>query len=60
MKRMKHPQHGWHHAYDPHEEARMRVNGWVDDVPEVAPIIVEPEPAEAPQVKRKPGRPKKQ
>ncbi len=34
MKRMKHPQHGWHHALDANEEARMRENGWEDDEPE--------------------------
>lgn len=33
MKRMMHPQHGWHHAYSPQEEEVMRKNGWVDDVP---------------------------
>lgn len=31
MKRMMHPQHGYHHAADPHDEARMRAAGWVDD-----------------------------
>jgi hypothetical protein len=31
MKRMKHPEHGFHHAYTPQEEATMRENGWVDD-----------------------------
>lgn len=33
MKRMKHPNHGFHNALDDHEEARMRLNGWVDDAP---------------------------
>ena len=32
MKRLKHPLHGFHHAYNPTEEAYMRLNGWVDDV----------------------------
>lgn len=31
MKRMKHPLHGFHHAYDANEEATMRLNGWIDD-----------------------------
>jgi hypothetical protein len=39
MKRMMHPQHGFHNAIDANEEARMRLNGWVDDVPvESAPV----------------------
>ncbi len=33
MKRMKHPLHGFHHAYTTEEEAIMRKNGWVDDTP---------------------------
>jgi hypothetical protein len=36
MKRMMHPQHGFHNAIDANEEARMRLNGWVDDVPSEA------------------------
>lgn len=43
MKRMKHPQHGFHHAYDGNEEARMRSNGWVDDEPATE---VEPDPVD--------------
>lgn len=31
MKRMKHPQHGFHHAYSPQEEAVMRGNGWIGE-----------------------------
>jgi hypothetical protein len=34
LKRMKHPNHGFHYAYDSHEEARMRAAGWVDDAAE--------------------------
>ncbi len=37
MIRMKHPLHGFHNAHG-NEEADMRKNGWVDDVPEVAPV----------------------
>jgi hypothetical protein len=47
MKRMRHPLHGWHHAYNLTEEAVMRKNGWVDDEPEP---VAEPAPAEAPEV----------
>lgn len=32
MKRMSHPLHGFHHAYNTHEAEAMRKNGWVDDV----------------------------
>lgn len=38
---MKHPQHGFHHCYDGNEEARMRLNGWVDDVPKQEPEKLE-------------------
>lgn len=38
MKRMMHPQHGFHNALDGNEEARMRLNGWVDDAPAEAAI----------------------
>lgn len=31
MKRMRHPQHGFHHAYSPQEEETLRKNGWVID-----------------------------
>lgn len=43
MKRMKHPDHGFHHAYSPQEEETMRKNGWVDDEAE-APKQEAPEP----------------
>lgn len=33
MKKMMHPQHGFHIVYDGNTEASMRKNGWVDDVP---------------------------
>jgi hypothetical protein len=35
MIRMKHPNHGFHHAYNLLEEETMRKAGWVDDVPDV-------------------------
>lgn len=41
MKRMKHPQHGFHHCYDGNEEARMRLNGWVEDEPKQEPEKLE-------------------
>lgn len=58
MKRMMHPQHGFHHAYDTNEETRMRANGWVDEEsPEEAekpkrgrPRKTEESPEEAPEV----------
>lgn len=31
MLRMKHKHHGFHHAADFHEEARMRTAGWIAD-----------------------------
>lgn len=31
MKRMMHPDHGFHHAANVHEEAAMRTRGWVED-----------------------------
>lgn len=40
MKRMKHPDHGFHHAYNLLEEEALRKNGWVDDVPVVVPEAV--------------------
>lgn len=33
MKRMKHPNHGFHNALDANEETHMRKHGWIDDVP---------------------------
>lgn len=67
LKRMMHPRHGWHHAYTPQEEARMRANGWIEDAPVAAPQVNEsllspPVLAPAPvgaAPKRKPGRPKR-
>jgi hypothetical protein len=41
MKRMKHEKHGFHTAYSPQEEARMREAGWVDDVPTEPAKVVE-------------------
>ena len=58
MKRMKHPLHGFHHAYSDSEEAVLRASGWVEDLPEpVAPqapdeLPAEPEPADEPRAKR--------
>lgn len=57
MKRMKHPLHGFHHAYDTNEEATMRLNGWVEDVPDVE--VPEQKITSQDDEKRKPGRPKK-
>lgn len=43
MKRMKHPTHGFHHAYGTREEEAMRKNGWVEDI--TAEVVSdEPEP----------------
>jgi hypothetical protein len=53
--RMKHPIHGFHNPQGS-EEAEMRKNGWVDDVPEVAPII-KAEVVHAPVEMPKPRRP---
>lgn len=47
MKRMKHPNHGFHHAYNTLEEETMRKNGWVDDVAE-PPAEEETEPESTP------------
>lgn len=47
MKRMKHPTHGFHHAYGTHEEEAMRKNGWVDDAPAEV-VSEEPEPESTP------------
>jgi hypothetical protein len=44
MKRMKHPDHGFHHAYNLLEEETMRKAGWVEDVPE--PMPASPNPTE--------------
>jgi hypothetical protein len=41
MKLMKHPDHGFHHAYNKAEEDTLRKNGWVDDVP----AVISPETA---------------
>jgi hypothetical protein len=56
LKRMKHPEHGFHHAYNKLEEDTMRKNGWVDDLPEAPAEVPEPEVPDAP---RRPGRPRK-
>lgn len=65
MKRMKHPDHGFHHAYTDQEETALRERGWVEDDGEdlrrklaaLAPPTI-PEPVPPP--KRGPGRPRKQ
>ena len=63
MRRMKHPQHGWTHAYTPTEEAYLRRLGWGDDDPEPPPknaeepvsvpppieVVEQPSPPEPPQ-----------
>jgi hypothetical protein len=58
MKRMKHPEHGFHHVSSPQEEEVMRSNGWVDDdTPAAKPApVVEPAPAPAPAPGRKAKR----
>lgn len=65
MKKMMHPKHGWHIAHS-HEEAAMRLAGWVDDEPNAAPQVEEqpssppaPPVGAAPIVKRGLGRPRK-
>ena len=63
MKLLKHPMHGWHHVYNPHEEAYHRARGWVDSEPvaiEAPAVVISEQPEVAPTEKRKPGRPKKQ
>lgn len=60
MIRMKHQQHGFHHAYDGNEEARMRATGWVADTepfpgeatPDDVLVIEQPAPKPAPRRKR--------
>lgn len=49
MKRMRHKEHGFTHAYDQNEEKFLRSKGWVDDIEQV-------EQADPP----KRGRPKKE
>lgn len=49
MKRMKHPDHGFHHAYNLLEEEALRKNGWVDDAPAViAEAVLEADPESTP------------
>jgi hypothetical protein len=43
MKRMKHPEHGFHYAYNNAEEQTMRNNGWVDDDPAEVQKVEEPD-----------------
>lgn len=31
--RMRHPEHGWTHAYSAGEVEALKLNGWVEDVP---------------------------
>jgi hypothetical protein len=55
MKRMMHPQHGFHNAVDVHEEERLRATGWVDDDPTSKAYpqpIQEPEPSQEQRQKR--------
>lgn len=67
MKRMKHPLHGFHNAYDGNEEARLRTGGWTEAEPsasapaedEAAAEAAEAEPAASAPVKRRgPNKPK--
>ena len=58
MKRMKHPEHGWHHAYTVAEEERMRLHGWIDENEDYeSDAAITEAPPEPP--KRGPGRPRK-
>lgn len=50
MKRMKHPNHGFHNALDANEEAHMRKHGWVDDASIEATEEVADQDAELPNV----------
>lgn len=50
MVRMKHPSHGFHHAYNTLEEETMRKNGWVDDVLEPTETEVLQEDGPEPEV----------
>lgn len=63
MVRMKHPLHGFHHAYDANEEARMRLNGWTaEDEPDQDEGEEDPDDEEVgdtPRVKRQYNRAKK-
>jgi hypothetical protein len=59
MKRMKHPLHGFHHALDGAEEARMRTHGWVDDAPEKVAVPEQVKTDTAPARRtRGPNKPK--
>lgn len=61
MKRMKHPDHGFHIVYSPQEEERMRSNGWVEDAapakpkPIAEPLAEPPEPPAASDAIAKPA-----
>jgi hypothetical protein len=70
MKRMMHPQHGWHHPMNSGDREDMLKNGWTDEVAQPQPgdlATVEgivnhdgtPHVFVTP-VKRGPGRPRKQ
>lgn len=70
MKRMKHPEHGWHVPM-PGEVDSMLKNGWTWEVAEAPAAPPDPQPsfakfaqemaeeAQALAPKRKPGRPRK-
>ena len=63
MKRFKHPDNGFTHAWGPLHEASLIAAGWVEDVAivtaaDAAPVRADPEPVVLAE-KRKPGRPKK-
>ena len=65
MKRMMHPQHGFHHPMNSLDRENMLKNGWVDE-PEANDVVADPngvvvDPAATPAepIKRKPGRPRK-
>jgi len=57
MKRMRHEKHGFHHCYNESEEAMLRANGWVEDIP--TPIVPQEIEEIKEEVKPKRGRPAK-
>lgn len=66
MIRMKHPLHGFHHAYNTNDVAYLEKLGWSEDKPEpaveVVPVAVAPVEVAEPEVpaRRGPGRPRKE
>lgn len=58
MKRMQHPQHGFHHPINSLERESMIANGWADEEPPAEPEPEAPEAASEVPAKRR-GRPPK-